>query len=266
MIERITDINWNVRSLGTLAPPEGFVSAFKVFEKEQPIYDDADIRRMILDPHRASRRNKLFGPSWIQNQFSKGSCNGYASAGSLAKARRLRGIRDNLLLSGSWLYSLMNGGRDNGSMLEDGLQFVQSHGICPASLVPWDMIYQHQMPANAKTEAAKHKGLVCFAVKTKQGFRSALAAGFPVIVAVQAGGNFQRLDAKGIAGVDSGRGNHAIHCDDICIINGSEVYDTCNSWGLGYGDQGRAYSRWESFEQTFGTHTFYAIGSTEEVD
>jgi len=261
----IIDIFGNERRCGSLLPPANFVSSFKTFESEKPIYSDAEIRRILTDPNRVPAR-KIFGASWVMNQFSKGSCNGYAGAGALSKARYRRGIRDNLLLSGAWLYSLINGNRDNGSALEDGLKRIQTDGVPPLSLVPWDMIYQRDMPPNAKAEAAKHKGLVCYAVQTRQGFRSALAADFPVIVAVSAGTNFQRLDGKGIAGVDRGMGNHAVHCDDICLVGGEEVYDTAGSWGLGYGTQGRAYSRWASFEQTFGNHTFYAIGSTEEQD
>lgn len=261
----IVDRFGNERRCGSLLPPTNFVSSFQTFESEHPVYTDAEIRQIILDPNRVPAR-KLFGPSWILNQHSAGSCNGQAGAGSLAKARRRRGIKDNLLLSGAWLYSLINGNQDNGSALEAALKAIQIHGVAPLSLVPWDMIYQRQMPPNAKAEAAKHKGLVCYAVQTRQGFRSALAAGFPVIVALSAGNNFQHLDSNGICGVDRGPGNHAVHCDDIEIVNGKEVYDMANSWGLEYGDQGRAYCQWSSFEQTFGNHTFYAIGSTEEKD
>jgi hypothetical protein len=259
----IVDKFGNERRCGSLLPPKNFVSSFRTYEAEKPLYSDAEIRRIITDPNRIKAR-QFFGASWIMNQRNHGSCNGFAGAGALSKARRRRGINDNLLLSGAWLYSLINGNQDNGSALEDGLKAVEEHGIAPASLVTWDMIYQRQMPANAKAEAAKHKGLVCYAVKTKQGFRSALAADFPVIVAVMAGNRFQQLDSKGIAGVDRGSGNHAIHCDDICLVGGEEVYDTCNSWGSEYGQQGRGYSRWASFEQTFENHTFYAIGSTFE--
>lgn len=261
----IVDKFGNERRCGSLLPPANFVSSFRTYESEKPLYSDAEIRRILTDKNRVPAR-KVFGPSWMQNQRNKSSCNGYAGAGALSKARRRRGITDNLLLSGAWLYSLINGNQDNGSALEDALKRIQIDGIAPESLVPWDMIFQRQMPSSAKAEAAKHTGIVCYAVQTRQGFRSALAADFPVIVAVSAGSRFQDLDSHGICGVDRGMGNHAIHCDDICLVNGEEVYDQCNSWGLGYGNQGRSYARWASYEQTFGNHTFYAIGSTEEKE
>ena len=264
-IEQIIDDTGETRRLGSLAPPEGFVSAFNTFEQEHPVWDDADIKRVVTNADRTPRRI-VFGKEWIQSQKNFGSCNGYAAAGSLAKARYLRGIQDKLKLSGAFIYSLINGGQDNGSALESGLKVIGTHGSPPESLVPWNMIYPKQQPSNAKAEALKHRGLKCYAVQTKQGFRTALAAGFPVIVAVQAGSKFQRLNAQGIASADSGGGNHAIHCDDIRIIGGQEVYDTCNSWDVTYGDQGRVLLTWDSFEQTFGRHKFYAVASTFEAE
>lgn len=264
-LEPFFDETGRERRCGSLAPPPGFVSSFAPYESEKPLYSDAEIKKIITASGRVPRR-QIFGASWVMDQKSHGSCNGFAGAGALAMARRLRGLNDNLLLSGAWLYSLINGNQDRGSMLDDGLKAIQQHGVAPASLVPWDIIYQRQMPANAKAEAAKHKGLVCYAVQTKQGFRSALAAGFPVIVAVHAGSAFQRMDRNGVVGVTPGRGNHACFTQDIAIIGGKECYDLQNSWGLQYADKGRAWVTWDSFEQTFESYVFYAIGSTEEAD
>jgi len=264
-IDEIVDNDGQVRRLGSLAPPEGFVSSFKVWESERPIWDDAEIRRVITHPDRTPRR-VLFSDRWMQNQFSHGSCNGYAASGQLSRARFARGITDMLMLSGAFVYSLINGGRDQGSALEDGLKVIQSHGAPAESLVPWDKIYPKQQPANARAEALKHRGFDCYAAQTMQGFRTGLAAGFFGIIAVHAGGNFQRLNQAGIAGVDSGGGNHAIGCDDLVFRNGTELFDGANSWGLNYGDRGRAYLHKDSFAQTFRRHTFYLIASTEEKE
>jgi hypothetical protein len=263
-IDEIVDDNGEVRRLGSLAPPEGFVSSFQVWEQEKPVWDDKDIRRVITDSSRTPRRILFDFKKWMQNQFSKGSCNGYAAAGALSKARFLRGINDYLLLSGAFIYSLINGGRDNGSALEDGLRVIQTHGAPPESLVPWDKIYPNLQPATAKAEALKHLGLDCYAAQTMQGFRTGIAAGYTGICAVHAGRNYQRLNQNGVAGVDSGRGNHATHIDDLVYKNGTELFDQPNSWGANYGENGRAYLHRDSFAQTFGTHTFYLIGSTEE--
>lgn len=262
-IEPIIDETGKERRCGSLLPPRGFVSSFQTFESEKPVWDDSDILKAIRA--RQKPRRQTFAPKWVQDQKSHGSCNGYAGAGAYAKARYLRGYTDGELFSGAFLYSLINGGRDQGSALESGMKAIQKTGICKASTVSWDMIYPNKQPANAKTEAAQHKGLQCYAVQTRQGFRTAVAAGFPVIVAVHAGRNFQRL-SNGIAGVDNGPGNHAVHVDDISLIGGKECYDMQNSWNLSYGENGRAWLTWDSFEQTFGRHVFFAVASTEEGD
>ncbi len=251
------------RRNGTLMPPENFVSSFRTFESEHPVWEDADILRAIQDPNRVPGRVQ-FGSDWVQQQGQHGSCNGYAGAGSLAKARVRRGL-PKLLLSGSFLYALVNRGRDAGSDPEDGMNAMQTHGIAPASLVTPDMIFPRLQPSTAAAEALKHRGLDCYAVQTKQGFRTALAAGFPVIVVVQAGKNFQKLNSQGINGVDVGNGDHATHVDSVEIIGGTEVYDMQNSWGLSFGQNGRCYCTWDSFAQTFDRFTFYSVASTEEA-
>lgn len=264
-LEVIVDENGEERRCGSLANPENFVCAFPTYESTFEMWDDQQIKRVITDPNRVPRR-VTFGSKWIQNQKSHGSCNGYALGGGLSKSRWLRGIQDGLILSGAFPYSRMNGGRDNGSALSDGLKVIEQYGSCPESLVPWNMIYKNQQPGNAEAEAAKHKGLVCYAAGTMQGLRTGLAKGFVAIIAVHAGGNFQRLDSRGIAGVDSGGGNHAVHVDDLCIVSGKEVFDMANSWSPSYGTEGRAYLTKDSLGQPWNNHTAYLIGSTEESD
>ena len=262
-LEPFFDENGEERRNGTLMPPENFVSSFRTFESEHPVWDDADILRAIQDPNRVPGRVQ-FGSEWVQNQLQHGSCGGWAGAGCLAKARVRRGL-PKLLLSGSFLYALANRGRDNGSDPEDIMTALGTNGAPAADLVTANMIFPNQQPASAKAEALKHRGLDCYAIQTKQGFRTALAAGFPVAVVVQAGKNFQRLNSQGISGVDAGNGDHAIASDGIEIINGTEVYDTQNSWGLNYGQNGRTYLTWDSFAQPWLRFTFYAVASTEEA-
>lgn len=271
MTEMITDIHGIERKLGLLPPPRGFVSAMPVFEEIVSEWSDVEIRDAIADPNRKLGR-KLFGKSWTHDQGSVGSCNGWAGAGAYARARWLRGHTDGMQFSGAWLYSLMNGGRDNGSALEDGLVAGMREGFAELSLVGPNQIYPHlqHRRADAIVSAAQHRSFEAYAVKTKRGFRTALAKGFPVIVAVMAGPGFQRLSTNGgngygVSGVDNGPGNHALLCDEIFLLpDGREVYDTQNSWGMRFGDLGRTFLTWGSFAQTFGVHTFYAIASTEE--
>ena len=265
MIDTIVDIYGNERRLGSLRVPENFVSAFPTFEAVFEVWDDKQIRRVISDPNRMPRR-RLFGDKWMMDQKSHGSCNGFASAGVYSKCRKLRGINDDLLFSGAFAYSLMNGGQDNGSALEDGIKKLLSDGLCLATTVTWDMIYPQQQPSHAKAEAAEHKGFIAYPCETIQGLRTGLAKGFPAVVAVHAGKRFQTLNSSGVAGVTDGGGNHAVHVDDLCLVGGKEVYDMANSWNLSYGTRGRAYLTESHFAQTFKRHKFYLCASTQEAD
>lgn len=264
MIDVIEDIFGNVRKCGSLPMPEGEVSTFATFESRFEVWDDATIRKVITDPNRVPKR-KIFTDKWIMNQHTHGSCNGFAEAAVYSKCRKLRGINDDLLFSGAYAYSLMNGGQDNGSVLEHGMQKLKTDGICLATTVTWEMIYPRLQPAHAKAEAAKHKGLIVYPCETLQGLRTGLAQGFPAVVAVHAGGGFQKLDSRGIAGISNGRGNHSVHCDDLVMVDGVEVFDHANSWGLGYGNRGRSYLTQDHFSQTFSSHVFYLCASTVEA-
>lgn len=252
------------RRCGTHTVPAGFVSAFKTYEAEHPVMDDADIRKIIDDSQRTPSR-VIFDLTWIQNQRSKGSCNGYAGAACVAKANYLRGF-PKALLSGAYVYSKINDGRDQGSILERGMQAIQTFGVPLELTVPWDQIYPDMQIKAADEEAAKRKGFLAYAVQTQQGLKTALALRFPCVIVVHASRDFEKLNANGIAGVSNGVGNHAIHADDLLYRNGEFLFDAVNSWSTTYGEKGRAYVRWASFEQTFPHHQFYAVPTTSAAE
>jgi hypothetical protein len=263
-LEPFYDIHGNERRCGSLILPDGFVCAFPSIEASGiDIWNAATRRKVLTDPGRIPAR-KTFGPKWVQNQRTKGSCNGYAEAGGYSKARYRRGIMDGKLFSGAFAYGLMNGGRDQGSQLQDGLKNLELVGIAEEQYADWDDIYPSLWKSGARENAALHKGIVCYAAETIDGLKTGLCKGFIAIVAVHAGNNFQRISKSGIAGIDYGPGNHAVHCDDLCIVGNREVFDMQNSWGIEYGAEGRAYLHEDSFAGTFKNHTFYLIGSTEE--
>lgn len=257
-IDKIVDRFNKTRRLGSLQKPKGFVSAFSTFEGEFPLWTDAQIKAALKDQNRRVARH-VFGPEWIPNQGPYGSCNGFAAANALTRAMYLGGKTDVQMLSGSFVYSFINGGRDQGSMLEDGLAAIQKYGTVPLTDCPPSYIYRDktkQFDAAAK----KNRAVDCYAVQTIQGLRTAGAAGFPIIVAVHVGPTWDRLDSRGISGVDNGPGNHAVCCDDMLLLpDGTEVFDNIMDWGVQHGVQGKSYLTLGHFKQTFSNHVFYAI-------
>lgn len=269
-IDEIIDAHGEVRRLGSLAPPPNLVSAFPPFAGDDsvPLWDRSDILKAVRDSNRIPAR-VMFGPEWIQNQGSHGSCNGFAAAGVLARARWAAGIRDKAKFSGAYAYSLMNNGQDRGSILEDGMRGLASHGICLEATVGVNQIYRTQYDTRrADSEAAKHKGLGCYRATSKEAWDTGLATGLYFgVAAIQAGSNYQRPNANGISGADNGGGNHAIIIDGLAEVAGTLVYDNPGSWGLSLGGQGlgRVYLTWDSFAQTHGRHTFYLIPFAQEL-
>ena len=263
-IEEIFDLDGGVRRLGALAPDPGMLKAFQDAVDAVEELTDAEIERLLLDPNRVPAR-KTFVDDWICNQLSFGSCNGWATAEAIARGRYRRGIRDGITrFSGSYCYSWMNGGRDQGSALSDGIEVANERGAPPEILCPADKIYRKQIPASVDVEASKHRGFRLRPVKTMQGLRTALAKQWPCIVAVHAGGNFQRLNSDGVSGVDNGMGNHSVCVDDLVRKGSKEFFDMANSWGTSFGERGRSYLTQQHFKQTFGVHTFWALPTTHE--
>jgi len=273
----IVDASGQLRRHNVWAPPKNFVSAFRPYdgEPELPLYDESDLRKVLAHPRRRKIEEILDPRIWIQNQLQYSSCTGWGTAIALSKSRWLRGIKDQLILSGSFVYSLINGGRDNGSPLEDALRVIQQYGAPPASMVGPTMIFPRLQPKAARDEALKHKGLEAYRAVTKQGWDTGLACGFQGVAVVHAGRNFTRMSRISTstscsvrAGVDNGPGNHCVNISDIRYIGGELHYLLDNSWGLdGFGEMGRAWVTWDHFDMPFnqGGHHFFLIPSSEEA-
>ena len=256
-------INGRKRRLGLIGPPEGFVSSLPVFGDTVDPLDRRTIER-IAKSNTATGRT-MFDSSWIKDQGRYGSCNGFAGASALSRSRVRRGLK-RVDLSGAYLYSLINGGRDHGSMLDDGMHALQGRGCATERTVGANQIYPSKYDrSKANREASRYKAAECYRVTSAVELWTALALGWDVIVAVHAGRRFSDL-RNGIAGVDSGRGNHAVMCDGILYAGGEVVGDGVNSWGTRWGDRGRMLLRWRHFEQTIGVHSFYAIRTTTDGD
>lgn len=197
--------------------------------------------------------------------ISGNSCNGFAAASSLSKARYLRGFVDGLVLSGSYVYSKINGGSDNGSSPSDDIDALSTYGAPPVSLVTADMIYPRLQPPNADHEAAQHKGLVMYEANSQIEFYSGIAAGFIGVVALCANNVYSNWTGSGVMPVLRGQMNHANHVDDLVLVNGEIVCDTVNNWNVTWGDNGRALIPWGTFANICGVETpFILIASTEE--
>lgn len=248
---------------GLVAQPAR-TTGFPLLADRVPLLTDDQIRDVIHDSQRVAMRERFPQATWSRNQGQRGSCNGYAGARALSRARVLRGLEP-VHLSGEYLYAAINGGRDQGSTLEDAFRWLQEHGVCREELVPHEEYRFAWISEEAKRDAANFKGLELYAVDTARELHSAIALGFQCVIAVHVDDDFTRVDAQGRVPPSHGVGNHAVMATDLYEIDGRFEIEFDFDWGRGVGHDGLGCVAWEShLRQTVQNHYFYAIRSTSD--
>ena len=251
--------------LGLLAPdkrPEDF----QAYADSQPMYTKEQKLEMLKDPRRLPSRKWFPNEIYIKSQGNRGSCNGYAGAKALERARVKRGLR-HIPLSGEGLYAQINGGRDGGSMLNAGMKAMTERGIPPESLVPHQEYLWNRISEEARESMARFKAVECYRVDSGDELESGLCAGFIGVVAVHVTGAFNRLDGEGSVYPTYGPGNHSVGVDDLRWSDSKNEfeYDMFNSWGRRYGQDGRGWLSWaRHLRTTNGIHAFFLIRSTTD--
>lgn len=264
MIEPFLDHTNTLRRCGSLIA-EALTSAL-AFAEDSPgfrMLDKSDILKLIRDPNRTPCRRIFGGPSWAVNQYSTSACNGWAWANMLTRCRLLRGIKDGKVFAGSYIYSHINGGRDNGSVIADGERIIEQFGCATMASCDYSRIWRKQTK-QFDAEAEQFKGLDALRVRSLEALQSALAQRWMAVVAVHAGPKYDRL-TNGISGVQDGPGNHAVCVQDLVWHQGRMVYDQANSWGLSWGDGGFTYLTDEHLVRTMANHNIYVMRGTKEL-
>lgn len=221
-----------------------------------------EIKKIVSDTQRRKIR-EIFGPETVKDQDGRGACQGYASAKCIEECRELMG-QEPVKLSGDFAYSLVNGGRDQGSQLVNGFKAASEVGYCPEDtpgLVRWEY-RKARMPQAAFEAAKRFRGIEGYICETEQEFATAMALGFIGVVAVHVAGAYSQLDRYGVSRGGNGVGNHAVCCDDIVwdAQLGKFKYDSPNSWKRTWGDNGRCYYTFDQhFRQTIRIHKFYVF-------
>lgn len=204
----------------------------------------------------------VFISAWIGNQGNAGSCNGYAAAKAMQRARARRRLKF-VALSGEGVYGQINGGRDNGSQLVDGMRAISETGVPTEKLIPpRTIIYERNFPQSWNQEAGRFKADECYQLLDEWDVVTALVLGFDIVVAVHVGSGWNNDDANNVIPQSPGPGNHAVGVDDIRYRNNQFEFEHYGSWGTGIHQQGRAFLTWERhLKYTRQYHGFYAIRS-----
>jgi hypothetical protein len=228
------------------------------YESAGPMYTREQIIEAVTDTSWV-KAEEAFGDKWIKDQDGRGACAGYAAASALERAREYRGL-EYVELSGDAIYAAVNGGRDQGSGLENNMKWLRDNGIPPASEVPRWEYRKSKIPAKAYQEGKRFKGFECFALNSELELASAIVAGFACVIAVHAGNG--GLSADSLIQWSNGAGNHSVCCDDLRYRGSVLEVQIPNSWGLKWGERGRGWLQWaRHLSNPVKNHMFYAIRS-----
>jgi hypothetical protein len=181
---------------------------------------------------------------WYPFQLSTNGCTGFSAAMCGSKAGRLAG-KMTPKLSGAYLYSRINGGRDAGSNIGDAYTILMNHGC--ATEESCDIRKQKNFIYRDNTlqfdpEAARFKGFRAERCESLEQAAIGLQRGgiLEFAVHVDRRGRFQRLDHDGVIDIVPGNGNHAVHADGMKKIAGEWCLDM-QTWDTFYGDKSRGY-------------------------
>jgi hypothetical protein len=234
-----------------------------VFADKVPVLSKDNIAKILGDTGRVMGRDRFDPQGWIKNQGQRGSCNAYAGCAALERARDLSG-KKRVVLGPEYLYAQINGGRDQGSMLEDGRKELTTGGCPPKEYVKYESYLEREQSPEATANAGRFRIAESWAVQTEEELATALALGYIGVVAVHVTNAWMKLDGDGVAGGSRGPGNHAICVHNVRIKNGVYQFDSPGSWGLTYGDKGHCWTTWERhYSSTVNYHQFYVIRAVE---
>lgn len=266
--DKLTRVEFNgcVFNTGLLVPKQRVSMARSVTDGLGLVAWDT-IRKAIESQDWCSGQ-KLFDTSWITNQNGHGSCASYGAASALSKAiYRKTGKR--IDLAGDYLYSLVNGGRDRGSMLDENMRTIMRRGVAERSIVKLGQIYRRRYDtAKADENALNHRAWECFEVSSEHEMATAMYYGYEVVVAIQVSRNWRKFNSEDILAPSGGRGNHCEHCDDMMYSTtaGKLLFRKGTSHGTSYSDDGYCWTTWDDhYAGPNRYHMFYAVPTSLEI-
>lgn len=227
------------RVLGCLQPSPKHLGAAQRYGDAYPVVKELE------------ERDYAFHGSPIRNQGQYGSCASHAGTTALDIVLRMIGAPPPLL-SATMPYALVNGGRDNGSVMSDVLNVLIRVGTCLNKTFPESKIYKSQLPRSAYAEAANYKITQAYMCRSYEELCSAIHLGFPVSLGIMVGQNFGQLDSEGVCPLpDRILGGHALCGMGLkkSARTGEWLIKFQNSWTAQWGQGGFAYLRKAHFGQ-----------------
>ncbi|MGM9815502.1 MAG: C1 family peptidase [Lepagella sp.] len=222
-------------------------------EPLEHLYEPHDVKVESMD------LSDQFAP--IRNQGKQGSCASFAVSSVIEVLRHDRNRYSPAFLY--WTAREANGEThaDSGASLYDVIKGATRKGVCKEESMP----YNDDNFSVAPSEAATNEALDCMLIEAKtvepklRDIKSALADGFPVIIAARIFDSFSDTRSGFVphpsgsevaeGGRTDGHGNHAMV---VCGFSDKErVFVVRNSWGPEFGHNGYCYIPYSYAQQFF---------------
>jgi hypothetical protein len=247
-IAQITGEAAHARAMGNIPPPENRTRG--VFQK----FGSAPNVPVIPRPQWKPVNLETFLPP-VHDQDGIGACNAFASITACEAGRAQAGL-PYVPLSPGFLYGAINGGSDNGSMLEDGMEWMSTKGTVKVSTVgylDWRTGRRNMNNPTYLQEAASYRTIEVYECPTFDHIASALQQGFFIVEGLMWYNNFTPdregwLPARG----SGGAGGHALCGYGLAQRNGVWGIRTRNSWGSSWGVGGNCVIPESLFDNRIG--------------
>ncbi len=241
----IIDDTGHERFLGNLEPASGLMRSW-------PIYGDVPSAPMIARadfPKYCRSLEDSYLPSPPHDQDGIGMCNCSATVAAMERARAIQGL-PTVRLSGGDLYLRISGGRDQGSMLEDGIAEAMANGVSSVAVTPY--LQWRSAASGAAEDRKRFKVLEAFLCPTFDHCFSAVCCGFSLISGIMWYNNYKPdgdgwLPTRG----SGGGGGHAVMGYAPIMRAGKLGIAHLNSWG-DWGLRGRCVFPEEAYRGPVG--------------
>jgi C1A family cysteine protease len=190
----------------------------------------------------------------VYDQGQLGSCTGNAIAAAMEYERDRQRLSD-FIPSRLFIYyneRALEGtvSSDSGAVIRDGIKVVNSQGVCPETLWPYDIgVFTVKPPKRCYVAAKKDKAVQYEAIQTLGDLKDAIASNLAVVFGFTV---YQSFESQAVAqtGVlpmpkpgEAAVGGHAVLAVGYSNPKGHLIVR--NSWGPSWGDHGYFYMPYE---------------------
>lgn len=187
------------------------------------------------------------------DQGNQASCVGWALGYALKSYQEKIETKKSYYFSPAFIYNQINGGRDGGAKIVDGLNILSQKGACEWNHMEYSQFdYSVQPSHQALTSARKYRIDFWRRVNVRdiKEVKAQINAGYPVVIGVNVDQGFENInkyfkDNVWDKSIGTQMGGHAMLV--VGFDNYKQAFKVINSWGTNWGDGGYGWIGYSHF-------------------